>query len=64
VALDTQGFMSPLAGGTLQLAVQDGDLYLQLAPVPEPQTWAQLLAGLGGLAWAVRLRRRGGRTTA
>ncbi len=64
VALDTQGFLSPLAGGTLQLAEQDGDLYLQFAPVPEPQTWAQLLAGLGGLAWAARLRRREGRPAA
>lgn len=60
VTLDTQGFLSPLAGGTFQLAVQDGDLYVQFAPVPEPGTWAQLLAGLGGLAWFARRRRRGG----
>jgi fibronectin-binding autotransporter adhesin len=64
VTLDTQGFLSPLAGGTLQLAVQDGDLYVQFAPVPEPETWAQILAGLGGLAWVVRARRREGRTAA
>lgn len=64
VALDTQGFLSPLAGGNLQLAVQNGDLYVQFAPVPEPETWAQILAGLGGLAWVVRARRREGRTAA
>ncbi len=64
VALDTQGFMSPLAGGTLHLALQDGDLYVQFAPVPEPEIWAQLLAGLGGIAWFLRRRRREGRTAA
>jgi len=63
VALDTQGFLSPLAGGTLQLAEQDGDLYVQFAPVPEPETWAQLLGGFGVLGWVARRRRRAGRTT-
>ncbi len=63
VTLDTQGFLSPLAGGTFQLAVQDGDLYVQFAPVPEPETWAQLLGGLGVLGWAMR-RRGGCRTSA
>jgi len=62
VTLDSRGFLSPLAGGTLQLAVQGGDLYVQFAPVPEPETWAQLLIGLGGLGWAVRRRRGAGRT--
>ncbi|MFY7974006.1 MAG: autotransporter-associated beta strand repeat-containing protein [Rubrivivax sp.] len=57
VALDTRGFLSPLAGGTLQLAMQDGDLYLQFAPVPEPQTWALLLGGLGVIGWVARRRR-------
>lgn len=64
VTLDSRGFLSPLAGGTLQLAVQDGDLYVQFAPVPEPETWAQLLIGLGGLGWAVHRRRGGSRTAA
>jgi fibronectin-binding autotransporter adhesin len=59
VALDTRGFLSPLAGGTLQLAVQGGDLYLQFAPVPEPRTWALMLGGLGVLCWAARRRRAG-----
>lgn len=44
VALDTQGFLSPLGGGTLQLAVQDGDLYVKFAPVPLPSAW-WLMAG-------------------
>ena len=61
VALDTLGFLSPLADGTLQLAVQDGDLYLQFAPapVPEPQTWALMLGGLGVAGWMARRRRKG-----
>ena len=54
VALDTRGFLSPLAGGRLELAVQDGDLYLQFAPVPEPQTWALMLGGLAALGWRAR----------
>lgn len=29
-----------------------------LLAVPEPSTWAPMLAGLGGLAWALRRRRR------
>ncbi|OYY94923.1 MAG: hypothetical protein B7Y41_05025 [Hydrogenophilales bacterium 28-61-23] len=30
---------------------------LQLAPVPEPETWALLLAGLGLVGWTTRARR-------
>mgnify|MGYP006183190499 CR=1 FL=1 len=29
-----------------------------LAPVPEPETWAMLLAGLGITGWAVRRRQQ------
>lgn len=54
VFLDTQGFQNALGGGRLSLAVQDGDLYLVFAPVPEPQTWALLGFGLAGLAWRAR----------
>jgi hypothetical protein len=31
-------------------------LFLHTAPVPEPETWAMLLAGLGCLGWAARKR--------
>ncbi|MBN8503482.1 MAG: autotransporter-associated beta strand repeat-containing protein [Burkholderiales bacterium] len=54
LTLDTQGFLSPLSGGQLSLAVTDGDLYLQFAPVPEPQAWALMLGGLGLLRCASR----------
>lgn len=59
VALDAQGFMSPLAGGSLHLAVHDGDLYVQFAPVPEPETWALLAAGLACVTVAARRRGSG-----
>lgn len=29
----------------------------QLAPVPEPETWALMIAGLGGVAWSARRRK-------
>lgn len=35
-------------------AVSSGDI---AAPVPEPETWAMLLAGLGLIGWRVRQRR-------
>ena len=36
-----------------------GEIRGFLAPVPEPQTYALMLAGLGVLGWAVRRRQRG-----
>jgi autotransporter-associated beta strand protein len=58
LTLDLSGFGSLTAGGSFALAVSDGDLFLQFAPVPEPGTWAQLLGGLAGLGWLVARRGR------
>ncbi len=40
-------------------AVGSGEIraFPQLAPVPEPETWALMVAGLGGVAWSVRRRK-------
>lgn len=58
LTLDLSGFGSFTAGGSFALALSDGDLYLQFAPVPEPGTWAQLLGGLAGLGWLAARRGR------
>lgn len=54
--LDTSSFANSLQGGRLGLSVQGKDLWLTFtaaAPVPEPETWALGLAGVGVL-WARR----------
>lgn len=58
LTLDLSGFGSFTAGGSFALALSDGDLFLQFAPVPEPGTWAQLLGGLAGLGWLAARRGR------
>ena len=45
--------------GIPPMALLDG---VSLTSVPEPSTWAMLLTGFGGLALAVRLRRRAAKT--
>lgn len=44
--------------GTIYLVGENPELYVLSAPVPEAQTWAMLVAGLGALA-GVRRKRRG-----
>lgn len=58
LALDTSGFASATAGGSFSLALSEGDLYLQFAPIPEPGTWALLLGGLAGVGWVAARRGR------
>ncbi|MDP1923817.1 MAG: PEP-CTERM sorting domain-containing protein [Thiobacillus sp.] len=65
-SLDVVGAQrDPLAGrvgggGSLQISGGGGLVTLQ-APVPEPESWAMLLAGLGLVGWAVARRNRSGR---
>lgn len=39
-------------------AYPDGELRGQLAPIPEPETYAMMLAGLGIVGWAAARRRK------
>ena len=57
--LDTTGFANALGGGTLQLALSDGDVFLDFVPtpVPEPHVWMLMLAGLGSVAGMARRKR-------
>lgn len=59
VSLDTTGFLSPVNGGTFSLAASGNTLAVNFTPVPEPETWALMMFGLGAAAW-LRLRRRRG----
>ncbi len=61
------GFRPPGSGGILDSATfANGDFTaagyqvarITIAPVPEPGTWAMLLAGLAGLGWVARRRVR------
>lgn len=49
------GFVNNDNGGVLQ-----GSTYLTVTAVPEPETYAMLLAGLGMTGWMVRRRKRQG----
>lgn len=49
-------YFNDKTGAFKALAVRDGDV-LNAAAVPEPETFALLLAGLGIMAWRVRQRR-------
>ena len=47
-------FASPIYdGGFVRLQVTEA-----LAPIPEPQTYVMMLAGIGFVAWVVARRRR------
>jgi hypothetical protein len=62
------GFTGPLGAGTYSMWVLDGDgpvgtpysLNFGVAGVPEPSTWAMMLAGVGLAGWALRRRSRQG----
>lgn len=57
--LDSTGFADTL-GGTFSITQSDSSLLLNFTPaaVPEPSTWALLIAGLGTVAMISRRRRR------
>ena len=57
VTLNTLSFTSSLNGGMFSLSTSGNDLLLNFTPVPEPSTWAMLLAGLGLVGFR-KLRRR------
>lgn len=58
--LDTTAFLNAPNGGHFQLALSDGDVFVDFvpAPIPEPHEWILMLAGLGCVAGAARRRRR------
>jgi autotransporter-associated beta strand protein len=50
LALNTANFTSALNGGTFSFSTAGTNLMLNFTPVPEPSTWALLLAGIGLVA--------------
>jgi autotransporter-associated beta strand protein len=57
LAVNTTNFTSALNGGSFSFSTSGTNLMLNFTPVPEPSTWALLLAGLGLVAIR-KLRRR------
>jgi autotransporter-associated beta strand protein len=55
--LVTTGFNNSTAGGSFSFSEVGNNLFLDFTPVPEPATWAMLLAGVA-LAGVVACRRR------
>lgn len=56
-ALNTSGFANATGGGTFGFTEVGNNLYLNFTPVPEPETWAMLSAGIL-LVLPYALRRR------
>jgi autotransporter-associated beta strand protein len=57
VTINTSNFTPGLNGGLFTLSTSGTNLLLNFTPVPEPSTWALLLAGLGLVGFR-KLRRR------
>jgi len=53
-------FSNPVAGDTLTVNIPQNSIDLQVAPtaIPEPSTYALLVAGIAGLGYAARRRAR------
>lgn len=61
VTLDTSGFTSAVNGGTFSLSTSSNNLTVDFTPVPEPETWALLVTGLGIAGYQALRRRRNAR---
>jgi autotransporter-associated beta strand protein len=57
LALNTAKFTNSLNGGSFSLSTSGNNLLLNFTPVPEPETWALMIAGLA-VAGYTRLRHR------
>ncbi len=60
LSLDTSNFVNGLDGGSFSFSLGGGNtaLYLNFTPVPEPSTWALMIAGAGAVLFPVFRRRR------
>jgi autotransporter-associated beta strand protein len=57
MSVNLTNFTNPMNGGGFWLSTSGTNLMLNFTPVPEPSTWALMIAGLGAAAYR-RFRRR------
>ena len=56
--IDSSGFLNDTMGGAFSIGLDGSAIALDFTPVPEPGTWALMLAGAGMAGFALWRRRQ------